>query len=276
MGSYFKGGSPSNYTIGGVRFWFSRLVDAASTPPKYEGYRDMGNVIEGPFETTKDELDHNSARTGTRKRDRSLVRELTEDIVLTMDELDVPNLRDYFNGSDVTDVVEALGGGVVTDEVAKVKIGDTTILGKGFNAASIVVKDITNALTYTTPDDYDLVDIIGGYVGLTWKTGAAGSNLANGDFVRISYVYDIRLHKSFAPLTTLEIKGKAVFFGVSDTGNEFIREFENVQIEREGTFSINSDDWSSFQIRVKILDDSENNPSFPAGIFRHYGVGTDL
>ena len=67
------GGSPALYTIGGTRFWFNRLSDALASPVRYEGWKDMGNVVDDNFEEEKDELDHHSSRHGTRKRDRSLV-----------------------------------------------------------------------------------------------------------------------------------------------------------------------------------------------------------
>jgi hypothetical protein len=274
--SYFLGGSPANYTVGGARFWFDRLVDASTTPPRYEGYRDFGNVVDSAIASEKDILDHFSIRSGTRMRDRSLTREITEDVVLTLDELSIDNLRGYFNAGAITAVAAGVGTGVASDEIHQVRIGETTILGKGYNAASIVVKDIGDTLTYTTPDDYTVVDIIGGYKGLLWAAGSVVPNLVAGDFVRIDYVYDVRAHKTFNPLTETDIQGKAVFFGVSDTGNEFIREFERVQLEREGDFTLNPEDWSTFQLRMKILDDSEANPTMPAGIMRHYGVGTDL
>lgn len=276
MGSYFAGGSPANYTIGGTRFWFSRLADASTTPKRYEGYRDLGNVVEAATSIEKEDLEHFTIRSGTRTRDRSLVKTITEDVVLTLDELSLPNLRDFFLAGDVSTVTAGVGSLVVNDEIAKVSIGQITILGKGYNAASIVVKDIGDTLTYTTPDDYTVVDIIGGYKGLLWAAGSLSPNLTEGDFVRIDYVADERAHRTFNPLTETDIQGKAVMFGVSDTGNEFIREFEQVQLEREGDFSPNAEDWTAVQLRMKILDDSEDNPNFPFGIFRHYGVGTDL
>lgn len=128
--------------------------------------------------------------------------------------------------------------------------------------------------TYVENTDYEIIDWIGGYKAILWLSG--GSLNAAGEYVRIDYTYDIRAHRTFNPLTENAIEGKAVFFGVSDTGNEFIREFEQCSLEREGTFSLNPEDWSNFQFRVKILDDSEVNPTMPAGIFRHYGVGTNL
>lgn len=273
MGSYFQGGSASNYTIGAARFWFSRLYDATTTPVKYEGFFDVGNIVEHSMEQTIDVLDHFSGRTGTRKKDRSLVREFSEDILLTLDELDCENLRAFLRGATISDVAASPAGGTITDEVAKLINYDTVILGSGYAGSTIVVKDITGVTTYSDATDYEVVNIIGGYKGIKRRVG---STILTGDFVRMSYKYDIRAHRKFYPLTVTEVLGQAMFFGVSDTGNEFIRSFRLVQLESEGALSLSADDWSSFQLRMKILDDSETTPTAPFGLFQHYGKGTDI
>jgi len=272
MGSYFQGGSINNYTIGAARFWFSRLVDSTTTPPKYEGYFDVGNIVDHSMEQTIDILDHFSGRTGTRKKDRSLVREFSEDILLTLDEYDCENLRAFLRGAAITSVPAGVGGGSVVDEVAQLIDTDTINLGKGYNASAIVVKDITGVTTYVLNTDYEVVDIIGGYKGIKRK----GAGITSGAFVRINYTYDVRAHKLFMPLTVTEVLGQSVFFGVSDTGQEFIRSFRLVQLESEGALSMSADDWSSMQLRMKLLDDSGTTPTAPFGLFQHYGKGSNI
>lgn len=276
MGSYFQGGSPSNYTIGGLRFWFSRLVDDSVSPVQYEGYQDFGNVVNHNFEQTVDELDHFSSRSGNRVKDRNVVRELSEALIMTFDELSIDNLRTFFRGAAMTAVAESLGGGAVVDEVHKVRIGEYTVLGKGYNASAIVVKDVTGAITYATPDDYTVEDHIGGFKRIVWAAGVAGDNLVDGQIVRINYTYDIRAHRKFSPGVSTEILGTAVIFGVSRTGNEFIRPISRCSIQPEGQFALSDEDWSEFQLRLDILDNSEADAVNPFGIFEHYGKGTDL
>lgn len=272
MGAYFQGGSPSNYTIGGSRFWFNRLADDSVSPVRYEGWRDMGNVVDSSLEQETEEQDHFSSKTGTRRKDRSLVKEIAEEILFTLDELSTENLRGFFRGGDVADVASSASVGVV-DEVAQLDHEDTKILGKGYNATSIVVKDITGVTTYVLDTDYTEENVIGGYKGIA---RIDGGTIDDGDFVRISYDYDMRAHRRFSPATNLEVKGQALFFAVSDTGNEFIRSFLNTQLEPEGAFELNDDDWSTFQLRLKILDDSVATPTAPFGLFEHYGTGEDL
>lgn len=334
MCAFYEGGSPSNYTIGGARFWFNRLVDDTVSPIRYEGFRDMGNVVDSGQEQTIEELDHFSAKTGTRRKDRSLVTEISEEIIFTLDELSTENLRSFFRGNAVTASIArpasaatwvtltayALGvfvepvtpngrvykcttagttagpeptwptteGATVTDgtvvwtayvvqtvadEVVQLVGTEVRVLGNSYNSAAIVVKDITDVTTHALTTDYTLVDIIGGYKGIKRVVGAG---ITDGDFVRVSYKYAARDHKLFYPATKLEVIGQAMFFGVSDTGNEFMRSFAKAQIEPEGTFTLDDADWSNFQLRLKILDNSDAVPTAPFGLFRHFGAGQDV
>lgn len=332
--SFLQGGSPSNYTIGGARFWFNRLVDETSSPPKYEGFQDMGNVVDSSSEQTTTELDHFSAKTGTRLKDRSLVTEISEEIVFTLDELSTENLRAFFRADAVTqqearpttastwaattaytagqfvkptvadgNVYKCTTGGTsgaveptwnttegatttdatvtwtayaiqtVTDEVMQLSGTEVRILGNGYAPGSIVVKDITGVTTHALTTDYLVVDIIGGYKGIK---RVAGGGISDGDFVRVSYNYEIRQRKVMYPATKLEVIGQALFFGVSDTGNEFLRSYAKAQIEPEGAFEPNAEDWTSLQLRLKVLDNSDAVPTAPFGVLYHLGTGQDI
>ena len=274
MGSYFENGSPSNYTIGGARVWFNEDVDLTLTPPRRKGWRDLGNVVDQSFESEKEILDHFSTKTGARKKDRSVNRQISEALVVTLDELSTLNMKNFFRGDAVTEVAASVGGGAVTDEVASLVREELIMLGEGYNADNIVVKDITGGTTYILDTDYEVeVDSISGYSGI--RRIATGS-ISDGEYVRINYTYDIRAHRKFSPQIKAQREGQLLFFGVSDIGNEFIRSFNRVSVEPEGNFAINSEDWSAFQMRAEILDDSEATPTAPFGLFLHYGVGTDL
>lgn len=272
-GSFFEGGSPSNYTIGGGRFWFSETLDDTLDPVRSAGFRDFGNVVEHEFEQEIDELEHFTSKTGTRRKDRTVVREISAALLLTLDELSIKNLRDFFQGGEITDEAAGVGAGSVDDEIARLDGTEIRILSKGLNATSIVVKDITDVTTFILDTDYTVGDVIGGYKSIKRIGGGA---IGDGDFVRIDYDFDVLVNKSFAPGSVLERKGAATFFGVSDTGSEFIYSFENVQIIPEGSFALDDEEFSQFQLRCDILDDSTANPNFPFGIFRSYGVGADL
>lgn len=274
--SFLQGGSSSNYTIGGARIWFNRDVDLTLTPPRREGWKDLGNIVEFSDEQTVDVLDHFTAKSGTRRKDRSLVREISNDILATLDELSTENLRTFFRGGAITDVSETLGV-AVTAQVAQMNGTETVIVNcpaGGYNATNIVVKDITGVTTYTVDVEYEEVAITGGYVGIRRIDGS--TDLADGDFVQIDFEYDQRVVKRFSPATETEVTGQCMLFGVSDTGNEWIRSMEKVQLEPEGGMSLNSEEWSSFQLRIKILDNTDSVPTAPFGLFDHFGTGQDI
>lgn len=333
--AFFQGGSPSNYTIGGTRFWFNRLADESVSPVRYEGFVDMGNVVDSNLEQEIEEQDHFSSKTGTRRKDRSLVKEISEEGIFTLDELSTENLRSFFRGGVVTDLPaqptdpadwqattayvlgdwvastspagfnfvcivagtsdgseptwptaesgtvvddgatwQAFQSNVVTDEIIQLRRTDVKILANGYVAEDVVVKDITDVTTHTITTDYLLVtDSVSGYIGIK---RVAGGGISDGDFVRVSYNHSTRLSRRFAPATNLEVKGQALFFGVSDTGNEFSRSFALAQLEPEGAFAMNDDDWSNYQLRLKILDNSDSVAAAPFGLFYHYGTGANI
>ncbi len=332
--AFTQAGDASNYTIGGIRFWFNRLIDATTTPKRYEGHLDLGNVVEAPQESEKEEVEHFTAKTGSRKRDRKVNRDISEDVVITLDEPTVENLRHFFQGgaviqrpaiaatppadwvtvtayalgdfvkpttpngfyaqaivagtsdageptwptTDLTTIVDATvtwrmyEDTQVADEVMQLDRTTVRILRRGFNAESIVVKDITDVTTFVKDTDYTEVAIIGDWVGIKRITTGA---IADGDLVRVSYDHATRLLERFQPQTSLEVIGQFVLFGVSDTGNEHLRFVNKAQIEPEGSFDLDDEDFSTFQLRVSILDDSDDNAAEPFGTFDNLGTGAD-
>lgn len=272
MGDHFQGGNAPNYTIGGTRFWFNELLDPTTSPPRYNGFIDLGNVVENEAEQDVTTLEHFTSKSGTRRKDRELVSEISDEITLTLDEPNIDNVRIFMRGGDITDVADSAGN-TVTGEVLNLVGTEVRILGRGYEADAIVVTDLTGSTTYDVGTDYEVVNVIGGYKGVRRiDTGT----IPAGDFVSVSYEYDIRAHKRIAPSTKLEFIGQGLFFGVSDTGNEFIRSFNRIQLEADGSFSYNDEDWSQFQLIMRVLDDSSATPSAPFGVLEHYGVGTDL
>ena len=277
-GKYFEGGSPANYVIGGTRALFNRLIDDTVTPARYRGFRDIGNVKAAPAAPERDKKDHFSNRLGKRINDRTLTREIGDDITLTFDELSAENMFNYLKSADMVDVAGSAGN-AITDEVQQMVVtgelaGEVAWL-EGFTPAAIVVKDITATTTFVLNTDYEVIDSGFGYKGIRVKAGGA-SAIANGDFVRVNYTYTIRPHRALRPSTQEVVQGKLTLFSVSENGPEFIRVYQKVQIESEGSLDTKPDDWSDFQLKIKVLDDSIANPTMPWGLFEYYGVGAKI
>lgn len=274
---FLEGGSTANYLIGGTRFWFDRLIDDTVTPNLFRGYRDLGNIKNAPQTPEREVKDHYSARSGGRRKDLSLTTEIGDDLVITFDELSAENMWNYLKGSTI--VAVSAGTQAITDYVGQCSstgngLSDVVII-PDYNPSAIVVKDITGVTTYVQDTHYSVVPVIGGYKGIKRIAGGGGF-IADADYIRINYTGTIRAHKLIKPGTQNYIFGKAIFFGVSETGPEFIRSYRTVQIESEGSFDVKPDDWSEWQLHVKLLDDTPVTPTAPWGLFQYYGVGAGI
>lgn len=86
-------GNSENYTIGGLRFYW--------TP---DGGTELyfGNVVTGGFTSDITFLDHYTAKSGSRVKDRSVVQEIEVTISLTCDEPTVELMNYFMLGGDIT------------------------------------------------------------------------------------------------------------------------------------------------------------------------------
>lgn len=259
-----------NYTLGGVRLWFDELIDA--TNGYYAGTVDLGCIEEAPIAPNPTYQEHFCAHTGTRVKDAKIVKEISMTITVTLVEVDPENLRLFFLGGNITRTAAASGGGSVTNEPMKLVGTDRRILRYGKNAASIVVTDVTGVTTYSSSTDYEVVD----YYGFKSIRRRSGSTITDGQVVLVDYVYDILENRNFNPLTNILKIGRAKFMGVSDTGQELIADYDKVSITPSGDFSWNSDDWTTFQLEIEVLDNSVVNPTAPFGVIRHLGSGQNI
>lgn len=152
----------------------------------------LGNVVTGSFTSDITFLDHYTAKSGTRVKDRSIVQEISVSQNLTMDEPNVDAMNLFM-----------LGGTIST------------------------------------------------------QAGTPAS-------------------RRFAPYTNTERSGGARLCGVSNTGNEWVWTIHSATLKPDGEFSYNDQDWSQFSFVLEVLSDSEANPTTPFGYVDHYGAGEDI
>jgi hypothetical protein len=152
----------------------------------------LGNVVTGSFQSEINFLDHFTAKTGTRTKDRSIVQEISVTINLTMDEPNVDAMNLFM-----------LGG--------------------------------------------------------TVSTTAGPPQI-----------------KSFKPFTNTERNGGARLAGVSDSGNEWIWTIYRSTLKPDGEFAYNDQDWSQFSFILEVLDNSSEDATTPFGTMDHYGVDQDI
>lgn len=276
MGTFYERRAAENLTLGGVRLFVNELLDPApvSGPVRYRGFVDLGCVEEAPFTPNVEYQEHYCAHTGTRILDRKIVKQVSGTITVTLLELDVENVRLFFMGGTITPV--AAGGAPVgiTDEVVRLEGTERRILEHGFGttSASIVVTDLTGVTTYSNATDYEVVS----YYGWAAIRRRAGTTIGDGDYVLVDYNYTNQAHKKFNPVTSILKTAKVRFMGVSDTGPEMIAEFRNCNISPAGDFNWQSDDWTSMQLQIDVLDDSVYDSAAPFGVLKHFGSGTNL
>ena len=271
---FFERKDPSNYSLGGVRLWVNELDDATTTPPKYQGFVDLGCIEEAPIAQAIEFQEHFCAATGTRVKDRKIVKEVSATITATLIEPDVENLRLFFLGDVVTANAAGTASGSQLDEVVKLEGTERRILKFGRAATSIVVTSFDGMTIHTLNTDYVVEDYFGHKA--IRRVGVPGNPITDGAYVLVDYAYDILQNNQFNPLTKILKTAQVLFIAVSDTGNEFIAQFDNCQINPSGDFNWNSDDFTTFALEIDVLDDSTANPSTPFGTIRHYGTNQNL
>lgn len=109
---------------------YSVLKGTVSFTPTAGSPRDLGNAPEFELTPTVDKLDHFSSRAGTRKKDRSVVREQTLTARIVLDEWTADNLKIALMGGDLTTGTDGT---------------------KSFGI--FAVSEITGALTFTGTND---------------------------------------------------------------------------------------------------------------------------
>jgi len=118
-----------NYTVpGGVKLFFDDGT----------GERDLGNITELDIETSTEELDHYSNRSGKRMKDKIIVLEEKLNIKFKFDEPVIENLRYYFKGGDI----ENVGAGTANKTDLKLILTGTLFqsVGQYYGLSSVTVR----------------------------------------------------------------------------------------------------------------------------------------
>lgn len=265
MGTYNQLGSPANYTIGGLRFFFDEIINGIN-----QGYLYLGNVVTGALAPTVDNLDHFTAKSGKRLKDRRVVREVGMGFNLTLDEPNAAAMNLFMFGAGVSAVAAALATAVAAHPMVANDLEGTVLPHKA--PAAIVVTNVTNPGVLVLNTDYTVEDVLGYKRIKTIST----VDVANGDALTVAYTYDKPAHRTFKPATRTLREGRALIQGVSDIGNEFEYEIAYCSLAPNGEFSYNDQDWSQFQFTLEILDNSAADVATPFGTIRHHGTGQDI
>lgn len=276
MGDYYENPNANNYTVGGIRMDFSQLLDETTDPWQYLGFISLGNIVEGPFAQDITELEHYTAKTGKRSRDRKVSTAITPQFTATLDELNVRNLQLLFR-AELPEDVDAEADVAVSGETMRLDGEEIRCLKQGFNQDAVVVKSFDEITTYMVDDDYTVETFLSmpGSKTLIGIRRVDGGAISDGAVVKVSYECEVLAHKLLTPATKLEIKGQLRIAFVSDTGNEMWFRHDKSIVTPEGDFGFNSEDWSTCQLAV-ALEEDDDDPDHPYGRWEHYGVGSDF
>ncbi len=272
-----------NYSLGGVRLLVNELLETG-TPDLYRGFIDLGCIEEAPINNAIEFQEHFCAASGTRVKDRRVVKQIASTIRCTLAEMDAENCRLFFMGDEITE--EAAANIAVADEIMSfgnpagsqplhkriLKFGPLTAPQQ----AAIVVNDLSGA-PYTVTTHYTVET----YLGMTAIRPTAAliahaNYLADAGFVSVDYTYARIAARMFKPLTNVAKDCQVLFVAASDTGNEILGYFDKCQINPEGDFNWNSDDFSKIALGIDILDNTSVDSTTPFGKIRHLGTGVNI
>lgn len=264
MGTVYDTGAPENYTIGGLRFFFNEIIST-----QYQGYLYLGNCVTGGLTPTVDNLDHFSAKSGTRLKDRRVTRQISMAFNITLDEPNAANMNLFMFGAGITDVA-AVPSTVVNNETAVIRTNQSILIPYKAPTAITVKKGATTLVLDT---DYTITDVLG-YKSI--KRISSSVAVLEGDVVTLGYTYARPAFRQFKPATRPLREGKALIQGVSDIGNEWEYFIDYCSLAPNGDFTYNDQDWSQFQFTLEILDNSTAQASTPFGTMVHHGVGQNI
>jgi len=262
--SSLDAGQTGNYTIGGTRLFFAEETSVGV----FTDFFDLGNIVSASIAAEIDRLEHYTAKTGTRTKDREVVRQASFGIPFSFDEPNAHNLNLLFLGKKTGVTAVAADSTPVVAEAHVAIVGRASFLNKLANTGvAPVVKE--GMATLTAGVDYEVVTI-GKSVGIRPLTGGA---LADGDAFTVDYTPAVPAAKKILPLDNPAKSGKARLIFVSDTGNEFQWEIPKVSISPDGDFAYNDQDWSAVAMRLAVESDGSAEPY---GSILHFGVGENV
>lgn len=219
-----------NYFIGkGNVYWMGEGETA---------WRHVGNVPEFEVSLTIDKLDHFSSMEGTRKKDRSIVREQSGTVRMVLEELTAANLE------------LALMGEASATAVNLVTTGDTTSGDPGIVAIASVT-GLVEGRRYA-------ISGAGIPLGATMVYNGDLTGTMDMDATATAAAVDITITGAISIdiFSQSEKLGKVRFVGTNDVGAHCTYDLNNVSLTPSSSFSPISDEWGNFEVTGEILVDA--------------------
>ena len=167
----------------------------------------------------------------------------------------VDNIKAFFYGGDVTSVAAVASATSATETGIIGATRDLALSNINVVASSIAVTYLSGTVTttatlttdYTVESRYDL----------TYIRWVDGGSITQSATVTVSYDHDStpKLWRSKI-LDTTSREGKAIWLLRSDAGVNLKWVIPRCELQGEGDFSFNSEDWTGFNLTLKFLEDS--------------------
>ena len=209
-------------------------------------YRDLGNASAFSVSIETENLDHYSSRTGTKTKDKDIVTQITAKGSLTLDDVNINNIKEWFFGSSITHTSQTIDASATSNLTASK--GKWVEIGK-YNITTLVVKDVTDVNTYVLGTDYE-VDLSAGLLRVL-----EGSVILEDAVLHLSYVVPALNHYLVDGLQSNSVKGHLFFVGNPPTGK--IQDLKGyVSLKPTGDFAFIGEEWQNMQFEIEFISDA--------------------
>ncbi len=237
----------SKHVLGRGAVLFNRFVAGTLAGP---GLRFLGNVDELTITTTEDRQEKYSSTEDHSPLSDCVSTRRVVDITATLREFDSPNLALAFGG--LFERTSQASGTGAEATFSDVEAGLTYKLPH-FNVSgvSVVVGTIEMALN----SDYR-IELASGLLTVLEDGG-----IVDGDDVVVTYD-----HAAIAGINRVkggvaqQIQGELMFRSDNAVGPNYLLRAWKASVQPEGDTGLIGEDYGSFQVRFRILDDSANHP----------------
>ena len=234
----------NNYRVGGCRLYVLREGEDA--------YTCLGDIQGPSLNPIIETLDHFTAWSGTRKKDRTEVTSQAFQIDFTLDEFTIENLAIALRANP--DASYSQGALTNTTEVVAVVPGRSVKLAKR-KISNLTITDSSDTLTENSDFEVDYE------LGVIRWYNTATANAA----VTVEYDCAAITGRSINPgsLTgVVEVAG-LIFAFMDSQGGAIVWEHTSATISTNGNISLTDADWSGMPMRIEVL--ATNSTTAPFG-----------
>jgi hypothetical protein len=250
-----------NYTLGRGELYFAPFAPGTTNPL---GERYFGNTPEFNISVESETLDHFSADTPIREKDRSAALQVNRSASLMTDDIDPDNVALFFLGSD--SVVTQTQTTITAEQVGITNIGvekgmfyqlgtsaarptgARSIIFPGTAGTTFALKKGATVLVHGT--DYHLNAELGRIEILEGST-----TVLNGDTLTADYTIGASSRSRVISGAT-PIRGQLRYIAQNGEGLNIDYLMPSVMVRPNGEFNLKGDDWQMLGFTVEILKKS--------------------